>query len=789
MMFQRDTDRGIRTFWLPLLVAEMMLSVTAQVQWVDKFETARQLAQAEEKFIVLDLSADWCPPCQKMEREVYVDPRFIEFSRSQVFMLLDAYKTTEGDRLQRKFDVGVFPTILVLDAEGKEIDRLTGGRSTEGLIEDLEAIFELPVPARELNERADAQPHDLELQMKAGNRALDRDDFKNAQRFLERILTDASEDEAELLGAALVMHSMAAFEAGDHESSLRSLERMVELVPSLAGDQQILQRRVRCLMVLKRDDEAFEILDQMLRTASGDDREEAMDLYQQLPKKLRKADEEASKLAQKAHKKLDKGQLEEGLDLARQALRSSPVPEARMTLAIAHFMTAERSESETARGHYEEGLRQLRLCRLFDFHGMQTFTQSKSLLASQYVRYAPNDTEASKKYSKAEEQFAKGRLRDAANLYLEVTKIEPDFAKAYLHLGDCFFQNNEYDQALGLYLEAIRRAPLDASTYRFASSALGKLKRGEEAWEMIVASLMADPEYPLLWAELRQWAQATDRPFESHHDVVPFHLLTLRPQDDYEGLFKNLPSQTVPAWRQYVNCKLRWRNETFAAKYPQAPYYRSTADEEFECLQLAADRWEEMRLENPQLGDESLDFILQVAVDGRLKAFVLLELYSEIYRRELEAWKQQGQTEVVKAYLDDYVFGAAQLQARMGFNTSSIRSINAGVEVHDSNPQRAAELYRLALRHEPGMTNAASNLTQVLYRLEEFSEAEQAARRWMTLAPDSSRPYDLLSLILARQDRFEEAAEVLEKAIPLETDLSERERLVKNLEIFRSRLP
>ncbi|HSR50640.1 MAG TPA: tetratricopeptide repeat protein [Acidobacteriota bacterium] len=773
-----------------LLVASMAVSALGQVQWIEKFDRARELAQAGDKFIVLDLSADWCPPCVKMDREVYPDPGFIEFSRSQVYMLLDAYKTSEGEWLRRKFHVEVFPTILVLDSQGQEIDRLTGGRTVEGLIEDLEAIFELPIPAKELNARADAQPQDLELQLTAGKRALDRDDFKNALRYLDRVLQGVSLDSPELLGQALPMHSRAAFEAGDYQGSLDSLDKMVELIPSLADRHWLLQQRAQCLMALERHDEAFEVVDNMLRTASGEDRDEAAELYQQLPKKFRKADEEASKLTEKAQKKLDKGQIEEGLDLAREALRTSPIPEARMTVAVAHFMMAERSKDEDASRHYEEGLHQLRLCRLLDFHGMKTFTDSKSLLASQHVRYAPKDEEARKKYGRAEENFAKGRLRDAANLYLEVTKIEPDFAKAYLHLGDCFFQSKQFDQALACYLEAVKHAPLDASTYRFAASALGKLERADEAYEMVVSSLLADPEYPMVWAELRQWAQATDKPYETHRDVVPPHLLTLRPQDNYEGLFSNLAPQTVPAWRQYVNCKLRWRSETFAAKNPGAPYYRPTAQEEVECLQAAADRWEEMRLEDPQLmSDDRLDFILQVAIDGRLKAFVLLELYGEMYRHELEAWKQPDRRGLVKAYLDDYVFGAAQMQARMGFNSSAIRNINAGVEVHESHPQQAAEFYRLALRHEPGMTNAAANLTQVLYRLEEYSEAEETARRWMKLAPDSSRPYDLLSLVLARQERFQEAAEVLEKGIPLETDLSEKQRLVQNLEVFRSRVP
>jgi thioredoxin-like negative regulator of GroEL len=48
---------------------------------------ATKQAAAEGKFIVLDISASWCPPCQEMTRAVYPSSEFIEFSKTQVFML------------------------------------------------------------------------------------------------------------------------------------------------------------------------------------------------------------------------------------------------------------------------------------------------------------------------------------------------------------------------------------------------------------------------------------------------------------------------------------------------------------------------------------------------------------------------------------------------------------------------------------------------------------------------------------------------------------------------------
>jgi hypothetical protein len=83
-----------------------------------------------------------------MTREVYTDKSVIEFSRKQVFLRVFQDTEPEGDRLARKFGVRGFPTIIVLDSKGNEIDRIFGERSAPELIEELNAIFESASPGK-----------------------------------------------------------------------------------------------------------------------------------------------------------------------------------------------------------------------------------------------------------------------------------------------------------------------------------------------------------------------------------------------------------------------------------------------------------------------------------------------------------------------------------------------------------------------------------------------------------------------------------------------------------------
>lgn len=77
-----------------------------------------------------------------MAREVYTDERFIRFSSRFVFMRVLADTDEGGAQLQSRYNVRGFPTLLVLNSAGEEIDRIEGFRSAEQLIEDLEFIFE-----------------------------------------------------------------------------------------------------------------------------------------------------------------------------------------------------------------------------------------------------------------------------------------------------------------------------------------------------------------------------------------------------------------------------------------------------------------------------------------------------------------------------------------------------------------------------------------------------------------------------------------------------------------------
>jgi thiol:disulfide interchange protein DsbD len=90
------------------------------ISWVDKESAGIETATAAKKPVVIDFGANWCTACKELEEHTFPDPRVRAEASRFVAIKVDAVKA-----LQKKYKVVGLPTVVLLDASGKEAARFT----------------------------------------------------------------------------------------------------------------------------------------------------------------------------------------------------------------------------------------------------------------------------------------------------------------------------------------------------------------------------------------------------------------------------------------------------------------------------------------------------------------------------------------------------------------------------------------------------------------------------------------------------------------------------------------
>ena len=136
-----------------LLLAVLVITSRAEPAWQTNFEAAKQQAKKENKALLLDFTgSDWCGFCIKLKKAVWDKPEFEKFAEKSLVLVeldfpnkkkLPAEVKKQNDQLNEKFGIGGYPTVVVLDADGKELGRMEGyeGDNAAAYIKRLEKIL------------------------------------------------------------------------------------------------------------------------------------------------------------------------------------------------------------------------------------------------------------------------------------------------------------------------------------------------------------------------------------------------------------------------------------------------------------------------------------------------------------------------------------------------------------------------------------------------------------------------------------------------------------------------
>ncbi|QSR88289.1 thioredoxin family protein [Methylacidiphilum caldifontis] len=107
------------------------LVAAENLRWLTNYTQALAEAKKENKMVLMNFTgSDWCPWCQKLDKEVFSTSEFKNYAQKNLVLLevdFPQHKTQpaelkkQNEDLANQYNVDSFPTLVLLSPQGEEI--------------------------------------------------------------------------------------------------------------------------------------------------------------------------------------------------------------------------------------------------------------------------------------------------------------------------------------------------------------------------------------------------------------------------------------------------------------------------------------------------------------------------------------------------------------------------------------------------------------------------------------------------------------------------------------------
>ncbi len=121
-----------RWFWLTFLVVSLAYAwysfyvPSNDIKWAKNITSVQKLTNDSDNNTLLFFTGKWCSPCRIMKREVFADKEVTKVINLQVTPVMIDIDDPNTKELVKHYTVNATPTTIIIDSEGKVIDKVVG---------------------------------------------------------------------------------------------------------------------------------------------------------------------------------------------------------------------------------------------------------------------------------------------------------------------------------------------------------------------------------------------------------------------------------------------------------------------------------------------------------------------------------------------------------------------------------------------------------------------------------------------------------------------------------------
>ena len=229
------TEPIMRT--LSLITALLLLPLPAFATGIEfddlSIDEALAQAAANNTLVFVDVYATWCGPCQRLDEEVFPTDVVGAATENLVTLRINA-EEGEGPGIVDRWHVVGYPTMLLLQPDGTEVDRLFGFMPADELAETLTGYIEGRGTIDDLRAQVAADPTNLELLEQLAQRTAVRGERETAEELFAQLIAADLDNSLGLRSAA--HHFLGKYTylrgAADYEAALEQFAIVLEQFPT-----------------------------------------------------------------------------------------------------------------------------------------------------------------------------------------------------------------------------------------------------------------------------------------------------------------------------------------------------------------------------------------------------------------------------------------------------------------------------------------------------------------------------------------------------------------------------